>query len=183
MERVKRILVSPFIWILVTIIVMSVAANRWVEVEGARAVVSQWGIWAPLASLIIKTLTNVTPFGAVALAFVNGALFSFWMAVALNLLSGVLSGIAMYYLWRRGDHEWDIRARIQGLPEWLRRYQADNLLFLILLRTIPWAGGSLADLIAGSHHVPLRTQVLSLVIGYLPGAIIYSLAGAGLASL
>ena len=41
------------------------------------------------------------------MAFVNGALFSFWTAVVLNLLSGVLSGIAMYYLWRRGDHEWD----------------------------------------------------------------------------
>jgi uncharacterized membrane protein YdjX (TVP38/TMEM64 family) len=183
MERVKRILVSPFVWILVTVILMSVTANRWVEVEGAREVVSQWGIWAPLASLVIKTLTNVTPFGAVALAFVNGALFDFWTAVILNLLSGVLSGIAMYYLWRQGDHEWDIRSRIQTLPEWMRRYQADNLWFLILLRVIPWAGGSLADLIAGSHHVPLRTQVLSLVIGYLPGAIIYSLAGAKLASL
>ena len=44
MERVKRILVSPFIWILVTVVLISVAANRWVEVEGARAVVSQWGI-------------------------------------------------------------------------------------------------------------------------------------------
>ena len=183
MDRVRRAILSPFVWMLATMIVLSLAANHWIEVEGAREIVSQWGVWAPLASLLVKMLTNVTPFGAIVLSVVNGALFTLLVATLINLLSSVVTGLIMYRIWQRGDHEWDIRARIQALPVWLRSYQADNLLFLTLLRWIPWAGGSLADLIAGSHHVRLRTHFASLLLGYLPGALIYALIGAGLVSM
>lgn len=183
MDRVKRAFLSPFVWMLIAMILLSVAAKRWIAVEGARDVVAQWGVWAPLASLLIKTLTNVTPFGAIMLSLVNGALFSLFVATLLNLVSSVFTGLIMYRIWQRGDHEWDIQSRIRGLPDWMQRFQADNLLFLVILRSVPWAGGSLADLIAGSHHVPMRTQFLSLVIGYLPGSIIYALLGAGLVAI
>jgi uncharacterized membrane protein YdjX (TVP38/TMEM64 family) len=183
MDRVKRAILSPFVWMLATMIVLSLAANHWIEVEGAREIVSQWGVWAPLASLFVKTLTNVTPFGAIVLSVVNGALFTLLVATLINLLSSVVTGLIMYRIWQRGDHEWDIRARIRALPVWLRSYQADNLLFLTLLRWIPWAGGSLADLMAGSHQVRLRTHFASLLLGYLPGALIYALIGAGLVSM
>ncbi|MCZ6716172.1 MAG: VTT domain-containing protein [Gammaproteobacteria bacterium] len=183
MDRIKRAALSPFVWMLVTMILLSLAANRWIEVEGAREAVSQWGVWAPVVSALVKTLTNVTPFGAIVLSVVNGALFSLLVATLVNLISSMLAGLIMYRIWQRGDHEWDIRARIQAMPIWLRRYQADNLLFLTLLRWVPWAGGSLADLIAGSHHVPLRIHVASLLLGYLPGALIYALIGAKLVSM
>ncbi|MCZ6560503.1 MAG: VTT domain-containing protein [Gammaproteobacteria bacterium] len=182
MHRIKRAVLSPFVWMLATMILLSIAANRWVEIEGAREVVSQWGVLAPLVSFLVKTLTNVTPFGAIVLSVVNGALFSVLAATLINLVSSMVTGLIMYRIWQRGDHEWDIRARIQALPVWLRSYQADNWLFLTLLRWVPWAGGSLADLIAGSHHVRLRTHFASLLLGYLPGSLIYALIGAGMVS-
>ncbi len=183
MDRIKRAALSPFVWMLVTMILLSLAANRWIEVEGAREAVSQWGVWAPVVSALVKTLTNVTPFGAIVLSVVNGALFSLLVATLVNLISSMLAGLIMYRIWQRGDHEWDIRARIQAMPVWLRSYQADNRLVLTLLRGVPWAGGSLADLRAGSHHVPLRIHVASLLLGYLPGALIYALIGAKLVSM
>lgn len=182
MYRVKRALLSPFVWMLLAMILLSIAAKHWIAVEGAREVVAQWGVWAPVASTLIKTATNVTPFGAIVLSLVNGALFSIFVATLVNLLSGVLTGLIMYRIWQRGDHEWDIQSRVKNLPDWMQRYRSDSLLFLTLLRSVPWAGGSLADLIAGSHHIPIRTQLLSLVIGYLPGSLIYALIGARLVS-
>ncbi len=183
-ERLLRLAMSKFVWVLFGLALLAFAIDEWVTVEGGpRAVVERWGIWAPLITLVIQTVTTMTPIGSMLISVLNGALFPFWTAFFVNLASGTLGGIAMYYLWRRGDHEFDIQSRMRLLPERVRRYAGDNLLFLVLLRFVPWAGGALADMIAGAHHVPLRTQALSLVIGYIPGSLLYALVGAGLLRL
>jgi uncharacterized membrane protein YdjX (TVP38/TMEM64 family) len=184
MDRVRRVLVSRFLWIFAGLLLLSLVANRWVEAEGGpRAVVAEWGVWAPLAAFALQTVTSMTPIGAILIAVVNGMLFELWVAILINIASGVVGGVVMYLLWRRGDHEFDIRTRLEALPRWFGRHAGDNLWFLSALRLLPWAGGRVADLIAGSHRVPLRTQVLSLVLGYLPGSILYALTGAGLLQL
>lgn len=178
---IRKIVLSRFIWLLLGVIALGLMMNRWMDEEGGpRAVVQQYGIWAPLVSLVIQTVTTMTPLGAVLISIVNGMLFPLWLAVAINITSGTLGGIGMYYIWRRGDHEFDIQNAMTALPQWFRRRAGDNLKFLVLLRLLPWAGGSLADLIAGCHRIPLRTQFLSLLLGYLPGSVGYALLGAGL---
>jgi uncharacterized membrane protein YdjX (TVP38/TMEM64 family) len=184
MDRMRRVLFSRFLWILAGLIILSIVANRWVEAEGGpREVLARWGVWAPLAAFFIQTITSMTPIGAVFISVVNGMLFELWVAILVNLCSGVAGGTAMYLMWRRGDHEFDIQTRMDVLPHWLRRHAGDNLWFLVALRQLPWAGGRFADLIAGAHHIPLRTQILSLLLGYLPGSVIYALVGAGLLRL
>jgi uncharacterized membrane protein YdjX (TVP38/TMEM64 family) len=178
---VRRILLSKFIWLFVGIVLAALAVHKWVDFEGGpRQVVERWGIWAPLISLLLQTITTMTPVGSLLLSVLNGALFGVGTAFLLNLASGILGGLGMYYLWRRGDHEFDIQSSMQALPMWFRRHAGDNVIFLILLRLLPWAGGSLADLIAGAHRVPVRTQFLSLLVGYIPGSLLYALLGAGL---
>lgn len=180
----RRLFLSRFLWIVVFLTVLSLVANRWVEGEGgAREAVARWGHWAPLAAFVLQTVTSMTPVGAVFLSIVNGMLFELWLAVLINLASGIVGGIVMYYLWRRGNHEFDIETRLAVMPRWFRRHAGDNVWFLTALRQLPWAGGRVADLIAGAHRVPLRTQLLSLVLGYLPGSVIYALMGAGLLAL
>ena len=66
---------------------------------------------------------------------------------------------------------------------WARRYARDDLRSLVLLRLLPWAGGNLANLIAGARGVPLRTHLLAAALGSLPGSVIYALLGAGVVSL
>ena len=184
MRRARKLVLSRFLWILACIVALGLAVNRWVDLEGGpREFVRQAGIWAPLASWFVQTATTMTPIGAVFIAVINGALFDLWVAILINLASGVIGGIMMYFVWRRGDHEFDIQRRMDALPEWLRRHAGDNLWFLTALRLLPWAGGSFADMIAGSHHVPVRTQFLSLLLGYFPGSVGYALIGAGLIRL
>ena len=178
---VRKILLSKFIWLFVGIILVAIAVREWVDFEGGpRQVVQSMGIWAPLVSLFLQTITTMTPVGSLLLSVLNGALFGVTTAFLLNLTSGVLGGLGMYYLWRRGDHEFDIQSSMQALPVWFRRHAGDNLVFLILLRMLPRAGGSLADLIAGAHRVPVRTQFFTRLIGYSPGSLLSALLGAGL---
>ena len=180
----RRIVGSKFLWTFAVLVALGLAANRWVELEGGpREAIRQWGVWGPIVAFVEQTITTMTPIGAVFLAIVNGALFGPQLGTAINLASGVVGGVMMYFVWRRGDHEFDIRDRMRHLPEWFRRHAGDNLPFLVALRLFPWAGGSLADLIAGSHQVRLRTQIASLVLGYFPGSVIYALIGAGLIHL
>jgi uncharacterized membrane protein YdjX (TVP38/TMEM64 family) len=184
MEAAKRLFLSRFFWIVLSLVILGVVTNKWVEAEGgARQAVEQWGIWAPLAAFTIQTITSVTPIGAVVISVVNGVLFKLWIAIVINLASGVAGGVLMYYVWRRGDHEFDIQARLQRLPRWFRTHKGDNFVYLTALRLLPWAGGTLANLIAGVHRVPMRMHLLSLVVGYLPGSVIYALMGAGLVKL
>jgi uncharacterized membrane protein YdjX (TVP38/TMEM64 family) len=181
MKRLKRVFVSGFLWLLIGTIVLGVAAEMWVQEEGGlRTVVERWGIWGPLIGWIAKTATSMTPIGSILLPVAFGALFDWWTAIILNVTSGVVAGTAMYWVWRRGNHEFDLQTRLKTLPQWFRVHQADNLFYLIALRQLPWAGGSLADLLAGAHRVPLRTQILSLLIGNLPGAVLYTVVGKGL---
>ena len=180
----RKVLLSRVLWLLVGIVAIALATDQWMNQEGGpQAVVAEWGIWAPLASLALSILTKATPLGSVLIMIANGALFPFWLAVALNMGSGILGGIIMYYIWGRGNHAADIQGGMQKLPMWFRRHAGDNLIFLSLLRIVPWVGGNVADMIAGSHRVQLRTQILSLVLGYLPGAFLYALAGAGIVRL
>jgi uncharacterized membrane protein YdjX (TVP38/TMEM64 family) len=178
---VTHVLRSRFLWSAIFVVGLGWATNRWIGgTAGAEAAVRQFGVWAPIVAWTLKMVTTMTPVGAVVMSIAVGGLFPFATAVLVNLSSGVVGGLVMYHIWRRGNHEFDIQSRIRRLPPWLHRHAGDNLWFLVALRLLPWAGGTLADMIAGAHQVRVRTQVISLVLGYLPGAILYTLIGAGL---
>jgi uncharacterized membrane protein YdjX (TVP38/TMEM64 family) len=175
---------SRFVWIVVALVAVSLALDHWVDGRGgAKEVVQSWGIWAPLVAFVVQTLTTMTPIGAVFIAVVNGMIFPLWLAITINIASGVIGGIGMYFVWRRGDHEFDIDRHIAKLPPWFHSIAGPNLLSLTLLRLVPWAGGGLADLIAGARRVPLWVQILSLILGYAPGSVLYALMGAGLIAM
>jgi uncharacterized membrane protein YdjX (TVP38/TMEM64 family) len=51
------------------------------------------------------------------------------------------------------------------------------------MRMLPWAGANISTFLAGTNHVPLRVHVVSVLVGSLPGSIIYALLGAGIVRL
>ncbi len=166
---------------LILLVALSLGIREWVDAEGGpREAVQRFGVWAPVVALAVQTITKMTPVGNVVMAVVNGVLFPLWLAIGLNLFSGLIGGMIMYTVWRRGDEELDLQKQMERLPGWVRRRAGDNLFFLTVLRFLPWVGGNMADLVAGAHRIPLRTQVLSILLGYLPGSILYALMGAGI---
>jgi uncharacterized membrane protein YdjX (TVP38/TMEM64 family) len=178
------VLRTSFFWQLATLLSLAVASRLWLgaQEDPALALV-RWGALAPLAAIVLQALTAVTPLGTSLLPIVNGAVFPLAVAMTCNMIGGVIGATVMYAIWRRGDRELQIARGLDRLPAWARRYARDDVLSLALLRLLPWAGGNLANLIAGARGVPLRNHVLAATLGSLPGSVIYALLGAGVVSL
>lgn len=178
------ILRSAFFWSLVAIVAAAAATRLWFSAHEQPAdAVRAFGVMAPLVALTLQVGTAMTPFGSSVMPVVNGMLFPLMLAVVMNLAGGLVANVVLYYVWRRGQREIDIQRRIDAMPAWARRFVRTDLLSLVILRMLPWAGGNLATLLAGAYGVPLRIQVASALLGAAPGAFIYALLGAGLIAL
>jgi len=104
-------------------------------------------------------------------------------AIALNMTSGLITGVILYYFWRHRERDLQLQKRLNSLPRWAQRFTRNDLLSLIVMRMLPWAGANVSTFLAGTTQVPLRVQVVSVLIGSLPGSIIYALLGAGIVAL
>jgi len=183
-RSIMPVIRTPLFWHLVTVVTIGVASKLWLGSQtDPGAAIRTYGIVAPLVVVLLQGSMAMTPMGSSVIPTLNGMLFPLILAVLLNLSGAVLGGIGLYYVWRRGQHDFPIRERIQGLPPWARRFARADLRSLIVMRVVPCVGCNLANLIAGSHRVPLRIHVLSIVIGALPGSIIYASLGAGIVAL
>jgi len=171
---------SSLFWSLAAIGAVGITGRLWLSAQGDPAgAVRALGAAAPLATLVLQTMTMMTPVGSSVIPTVNGMLFPLALAVALNLAGGLAGSIAMYYVWRRGEREIGLQKRLGALSPWARRFARTDLTSLVVLRMLPWAGGNLSTMVAGTYRVPLRVHVLSVLVGSLPGSIIYALLGAG----
>jgi uncharacterized membrane protein YdjX (TVP38/TMEM64 family) len=110
-------------------------------------------------------------------------LFPVLAAMGLNLASGLVTGVALYYFWRRRERDLRIQQRLDSLPPWARRFARHDLRSLIIMRMLPWAGANISTFLAGTNEVPLRVHVVSVLVGSLPGSILYALLGAGIVRL
>jgi len=183
-QRILPIIRAPLFWQLAALGTVSVASKVWLGAQSdPGSSIQDWGIVAPFVAVTLQGTTSMTPMGSSLIPVLNGMLFPLLLAVVLNLVGGVAGSVGMYYIWRRGERELQIRERLRALPPWARRFTRDDLSSLIIMRMLPWAGGNLANLIAGAHHVPLRVHILGVAIGSLPGSIIYASLGAGIISL
>lgn len=174
------VLRTSFFWQFVTLLSLGAASRRWLAAqENPETVLERWGSLAPLVAVALQTVTAATPFGTSVIPLANGAIFPLALAVACNLVGGVLGSTVMYLVWRRGDRELRIARALEGLPRWARRFACGDLASLVTLRVLPWAGGNLANLLAGTRGVPLRVHVLAATLGSVPGSLLYALLGAG----
>jgi uncharacterized membrane protein YdjX (TVP38/TMEM64 family) len=175
---------APLFWQVLALVVLSIGGRLWLGAHSNPGnTIRAAGMLAPLFVVVLQGATVMTPMGTSMIPTLNGMLFPLLLAVLLNLIGGLAGGIAMYYVWRRGDRDLHIQQRLQALPPWARRFARNDLLSLIIMRMLPWAGGNLSTFVAGAYRVPLRVHVASVIIGSLPGSIIYALLGAGIIAL
>jgi len=184
MDALGRAVRTPFFAQLMTLIAISIACKAWLgSHEHPGDTIRNAGFLGPLLVVALQGSTVATPMGTSMIPVVNGMLFPLLFAVILNLAGGLAGGVVMYYIWRRGDRDLNLRQRIGALPPSVRRFARTDLPSLIAMRMLPWAGGNLATFMAGAHRIPLHVHVASVVIGSLPGSVIYALVGAGIIAL
>lgn len=175
---------TGFVWQLLAIVLLGIGVRLWLgsQTDPGQAI-RALGIFGPLFAVALQCVTTLTPVGSSVIPTLNGMLFPLWLAVALNMAGGLAAGVVMYYMWRRGDRELHIHDRLHALPRWARRFVRSDLLSLIIMRMLPWAGANVSTMLASTHRVPMRIHIVSVAIGSLPGSIIYALIGTGLVTL
>lgn len=179
-----RLARTALVWQLLALVVLGLAVRHWMHAQhDVAATIRSLGLFAPLCTVALQCATSMTPVGSSMIPTLNGMLFPVPVAILLNMTSGLLTGILMYYLWRRGEHEMQLQQRLRLLPPWARRFARTDLVSLVILRQLPWAGANVASMLAGSHGVPLRIHVASVLLGSIPGAVIYAFLGARIVAL
>jgi uncharacterized membrane protein YdjX (TVP38/TMEM64 family) len=151
--------------------------------EDAARTIRSMGALAPLITVTLQCVTSMTPVGSSLIPTLNGMLFPVLFAIALNMTSGLITGVILYYFWRHRERDLQLQKRLNSLPRWAQRFTRNDLLSLIVMRMLPWAGANVSTFLAGTTQVPLRVQVVSVLVGSLPGSIIYALLGAGIVAL
>lgn len=184
LQTLTRVVRAPLTWQLLVLVVLGLAIRYWLgpRDEAARTIRSM-GALAPLFTVTLQCVTSMTPVGSSLIPTLNGMLFPVLLAITLNIAAGLITGVVLYYFWRRRERDLHIQKRLDSLPPWARRFARNDLLSLIVLRMLPWAGANVSTFLAGTTGVPLRVQVVSVLVGSLPGSIIYALIGAGIVAL
>ena len=183
-QVLARVARAPLAWQLAALVLVGLAIRYWLgpREEAARTIRSM-GALAPLITVTLQCVTSMTPVGSSLIPTLNGMLFPVLFAIALNMTSGLITGVILYYFWRHRERDLQLQKRLNSLPRWAQRFTRNDLLSLIVMRMLPWAGANVSTFLAGTTQVPLRVQVVSVLIGSLPGSIIYALLGAGIVAL
>lgn len=175
---------TTFFWQLAAMVAAGLAVRHFVTGEdGAELLLERWGILAPAAAVMLQTSMAALPLGSSLVSVANGAAFPLPLAFGCNITGAVLGAMVMYAVWRRGDRDLRIAEALDRLPVRARRFARGDFLSLVALRLLPWAGGNLANLLAGARGVPLHIHVMAAAAASLPGSLLYALLGAGVASL
>ena len=182
--RFGRLARTPIVWQLLALVTVGLAVRYWMHTQhDLPGTIRSLGILAPLCTVALQCTTSMTPVGSSVMPTLNGMLFPIGIAITLNMVAGLLTGLGMFYLWRHGERDMQVQERLRSLPRWAKRFARTDLLSLIVLRQLPWAGANVANLLAGSHGVPLRVHIASVLIGSIPGAVIYAFLGARIVAL
>ncbi len=183
-QTLARVVRAPLTWQLLALVLLGIATKYWLgsRADAARTIGST-GSLAPLITVALQCVTSMTPVGSSLIPTLNGMLFPVLEAIGLNMASGLITGVVLYYFWRRRERDLHIQKRLNSLPPWTQRFARSDLRSLIIMRMLPWAGANISTFLAGTNQVPLRVHVVSVVVGSLPGSIIYALLGAGIVRL
>jgi uncharacterized membrane protein YdjX (TVP38/TMEM64 family) len=183
-QVLARVARAPLTWQLAALVLIGLAIRYWLGPrEDAARTIRSMGALAPLITVTLQCVTSMTPVGSSLIPTLNGMLFPVLFAIALNMTSGLITGVILYYFWRHRERDLQLQKRLNSLPRWAQRFTRNDLLSLIVMRMLPWAGANVSTFLAGTTQVPLRVQVVSVLVGSLPGSIIYALLGAGIVAL
>ena len=146
--------------------------------QSLQAVIASFGIFAPIAYIVLFALLPVVFFPVAVLAVAGGLLFGLGWGSVYTLIGAAINCALMFLLSRSVGQK-----RVQTLveqrvsPSWQARLkQADDrrgFLLLFLLRLIPAVPYGLINYAFGLSKMRFWPYMLASVIGIIPGTLVF----------
>lgn len=174
-----KVIRAPGFWWVMAFLAAAALLERWVSaVGGPDALMERYGLATPALVVLIQAALAAAPFPSELWALASSAAYG-WLAGSVMTWAGwTLGSMIQYGLARRSAKDLDLDARLERMPERLRRLPVTHPLFLIAVRWFP-LGFHVANLTAGARRVPATRQLWIAALGSIPGAILWAGIGAG----
>lgn len=171
---------SPAFHLTLVLLLTAGTSAWWVDsIGGPGEVRARFGVAAPLASVCLHALLNVSPLPGDVVAIANGALYGVSLATGLNWLGWYLAAFVQFGIGRRAARDFDLAEQMGRLPAALRRFPIEHPAYLLIARLLPWAGGHLTTWIPGAAGVRVWRFAWCTAIAIVPASIGFAVVGAG----
>jgi uncharacterized membrane protein YdjX (TVP38/TMEM64 family) len=154
------------------------------DAEAARAYVRSFGVWAPLALIVLQALQIVlAPVPGQVLAAVAGYLFGPWWGTLYNMIGITIGSTAAFWLSRRFGRTYVERMiDDDALATFDTFVERRGLLTLFVLFLLPGLPDDALCFVGGLTPIPLRKLVLIAIVGRTPAFFLANVLGGLLAT-
>ncbi len=168
---------SKFLLTLLIVLVSGYFVKQFLSrIGGPERIMDIYGIWAPIVTVVIFVVLNLSAYPVDIIAVANGAIYGVYLGATLTWVARMIVAVIEYRMGEQGAEDLDLDAKLKKVP-WLARVPASHPIFLIGIRYLPYGGGHLVNLIAGSKHVPLRRHLWTSAIAIALAAVMLALIG------
>lgn len=135
------------------------------------------GIWSAILGIVFLSADIFLPIPSSIIMIANGAIFGFYVGVALSLVGMVLSNLIGFYMGLKLKNWVEKTLQPEELEVGRNFIQKWGLVAIILTRAVPILSESVI-IVAGTSGLPLRKVILPIILGLIPSVVLYALTGA-----
>ncbi len=179
---------TKIIWYLLGIVPIALLALGYIfpssffsSQEQIREYINSFGIWSPLAFIVIQIIqVVVTPMSHYVIGIAGGFVFGVWQGFLYNLIGRVIGTYIAFYLGRKFG-----RRIIQHLvkPETLQKYDKifeKGKIILFLMYFLPVFPDDELSYLAGFSSMKQKVFLPIMAIGHIGGSLGLAYVGSGL---
>jgi len=177
---------SIVIIILITLIILfwKPLSTIFSSTEKAKEYVLSFGNWAPIIFiLLIAAQVLLAPIPGQVAGLAGGYIFGAFLGVVYSIIGLIIGSFIAFYLSRKFGRPFVEKMVNQKTIEKFDNLVKNNGTFtLFIIYLLPALPDDAVSLLAGLTKIKIRNLILISTIGRLPGFIVLSVVGAGLAS-
>lgn len=167
-------------WLLILCLVAPIAALWFlggVDAEQIQGWLKAWGLWAPIAYMVLYVLATLLILPSTALNLTGGALFGPWLGTLWTTIAALLAAIVAFGFSRtigRQAVSQRLAGRWQQMDAEVRR---GGCFYMFAIRLVPIMPYGLVNFAAGLTSVSFKDYLLGTALGTVPGILPFVLLG------
>ncbi len=151
------------------------ALSAWssLTIDHVRRAVAQWGLWAPVTSILITVMNTFLPFPTDPIIVANGAVFGFWKGLLVSVIGAMASACLAFGIARLAGRAVALRVVPASALTWVdHAVTQGGWGAVLLLQFIPLLPYSLLNFALGLTSLRWATFLWVTVLSILPTDIV-----------